>query len=130
MPTTPADQLRAGHAAFNERNRDELLRLIAPDVVWHDPGQSPIGGTHKGRDEVWERFFGPGWEAPLRLEDRHVLSTDEFAVAVSELVVTMGDGEKRWPFVEVARVVDGALQERWAYTDRQAELDAFFEQAG
>lgn len=130
MTSTPADQLRAGHAAFNERSRDRLLQLLSAKVTWHEPGQSPLAGTHEGRDEVWERFFAPGWEAPLRVEDREILSTDEYAVAVSELVIGDGAEARRWPFIEVVRVVDGELRERWAYTDRQAELDEVFAPAG
>lgn len=128
MAHDPARLLREGHAAFNDRDRDRLLEKIADDVTWHSPGDSPLAGTYNSREELWDRFFAPAWEAPLRVEDHEVIGTDEHAVALFDLVVSSGDGEKRWKSVEIGRVVNGKLVERWSFTDRQGELDQFLKQ--
>lgn len=128
MARTPAEMLREGHEAFNDRDRDRLLDVIADDVTWHTPGNSPLAGTFNGRDELWKGFFAQAWEAPFRVEDHEVTGTDEHAVAVFDLVVSSGDGEKRWKGVEICRIADGKLVERWSFTDRQDELDAFLKQ--
>lgn len=121
-----AQLLREGHSAFNDRDRDRLMAVIAQDVVWHSPGSGPLGGTYNGRDELWSSFFAPVWEAPIKVEDRDVSGTDEHAVAVYDLVV----GDRRWKALEIVRVADGQVVERWTFVDRQAELDEFMQQMG
>lgn len=127
-PTDPAETLRQGHAAFNDRDRERLLDSIAEDVTWHSSGNGPLAGTYDDRDALWNGFFAPAWEAPIRLEDREVFATDEYAAAVTDLVIGAGDDEQRWKLVEVARVRDGEIVERWSFNDRQEELDRFMQQ--
>jgi ketosteroid isomerase-like protein len=120
--------LREGHRAFNDRDREALMEVIAEDVTWHVRGNSPITGTLHGRDEVWERFFAPFWEAPARVEDHDILASDEHVAALSEIVFDLPDGERRWEAVEVCHFDDGRITERWLSVDRRAEVDAFIEQ--
>lgn len=124
--TDPAPLLREGHAAFNDRDRDGLMAMMGENVAWHSPGDSPLAGTCNGREELWTNFFAPLWDAPIKVEDREVSGTDEHAVAVLDVVV----GDRRWKGIEIARVVDGKVAERWAFLDRQAEFDQFMEQMG
>ena len=122
----PAQVLREGHAAFNDRDRDRLMQMVGENVAWHTPGGSALAGTRNGRDELWNDFFAHLWEAPIKVEDRDVSGTGEHAVAVFDLIV--GDG--RWKGMEVVRVTNGQVTERWAFLDRQAEFDHFMQQMG
>ena len=35
---------------------EPVAELLAPDIVWHVPGRSPIAGDHRGRDAVLAYF--------------------------------------------------------------------------
>lgn len=124
-----AEILRKGHEAFNQRDRDGLLRAMTEDVRWHTDGNNPMAGTHEGRDAVWEHFFAPQWDAPVRVEDHDILDNGEHAVALLDIVVGSGEDERSWKTAEVVHLRDGLIAERWAFTERQAELDEIARQA-
>ncbi|MFA9432271.1 nuclear transport factor 2 family protein [Egicoccus sp. AB-alg2] len=76
---------RAYQRAFEERDRDALLSLITEDAQWHVFGDSAMAGTVRGRDEIWETFFDPQWDAPRQMEIHDVLDNGEHVVALGEL---------------------------------------------
>jgi uncharacterized protein len=122
-----SDLHRAYQRAFEERDRDALLGLIAEDAQWHVFGDSALAGTARGRDEIWERFFAPQWDTPRGLEIHTVLDDDAHVVALGELSFSGADGEVRFKTVEVYHHEDGLLTERWFFVDRRQELDRILE---
>lgn len=44
--------VRRGYAAFNERDIDTLVSMMAKDVVHHVPGTTALAGDHKGIESV------------------------------------------------------------------------------
>jgi uncharacterized protein len=122
-----SDLHRAYQRAFEERDRDALLDLIAEDATWHVFGDSALAGTASGRDEIWERFFAPQWDTPRELEVHTVLDDDAHVVALGELAFSRADGEVRFKTVEVYHHEDGLLTERWFFVDRRQELDRLLE---
>ena len=121
--------LRKGHEAFNDRDRDALLGLIADDAAWNVPGDNPMSGTYRGRDQIWENVFAPMWDAPLRIETHEVISTNKHVTARVELVANLGGEERRFELFETARFEDGKLIGRWSFIDDQSAVDQFIEQA-
>lgn len=115
--------VRSAHEAFNQRDRDAFLARLAEQVVWHVPGDNPMAGTYAGRERLWEGFMEPMWGSPARIEDREVLVNGDHVVATGEAVHNFGDGERRFETVEVLRVDDGHVVERWEFTSGQTELD-------
>jgi len=47
-----ATLVRKGYEAFNEADIAAIQEVLAHDVVWHEPGRSPLAGDYKGTDEV------------------------------------------------------------------------------
>lgn len=45
--------------ALGEKNINALLAIVADDVEYHIPGDSPLAGTWRGRDQVFAGFVGP-----------------------------------------------------------------------
>ncbi len=35
---------------------EPVVELLAPEIVWHVPGRSPIAGEHRGREAVIDYF--------------------------------------------------------------------------
>lgn len=114
---------RSVHEAFNQRDRDGFLAGLDEQVVWHVTGEHPLAGTYTGRERLWEDLMEPMWPSPARIEDREVLVNGDHVVASGSAVHDFGDGERRFDTVEVLRVEDGRVLERWEFTSRQAELD-------
>ena len=115
------------HEAYNRRDRDALLALLADDVVWNVPGTSDMAGSFAGREKVWRRVFAPMWPTPARVYARDVVEHEDQVVALVEWRHNFGDGEQGWTGVEVLRLVDGLIVERHEHMSRQAELDRLFE---
>lgn len=117
--------VRALHQAYNDRDRDAFLRLLADDVVWNVEGASPLAGAYQGRDTAWERYFEPLWPAPARFVDHDVVAHGDHVVAFGAQVHNFGEGERSYPSVEVVRLRNGKVAERWGFTTGQDELDVF-----
>jgi ketosteroid isomerase-like protein len=115
------------HEAYNRRDRDALLALLADDVVWHVAGTSSMAGTFAGREGVWKGVFEPMWPTPARVFARDVVEHEDQLVALVEWRHNFGDGEQGWTGVEVLRLADGLVAERHEHMSRQAELDRLFE---
>ncbi len=118
-----AEVVRRLHQAFNDRDRGTFLGCLADDVAWHVAGDHPLAGTYEGRKNLWEGYFGPLWESPARVEDQQVLDHAEHVVALVEERHNFGEGEQGWKAVEVFRLENGQVAERWAFISGQAELD-------
>lgn len=127
-----SDPLSRLHRAFNERDAETALGLLAGDVVWHVPGNHPISGTYRGRQAVWEGYIGRFWSGPARIEDHGALSHPDHAhVAVLHTVVRdMGEGELRLGGIEVATIRNGQIAERWEFEEDQELVDRFMNRAG
>lgn len=50
--------IRRGYDCFARGDLDALREIMAPDIVWHEPGRSPLAGDHKGPDGVLAFFAG------------------------------------------------------------------------
>lgn len=121
--TTETPLLRRYLRAWEERDRDAIMDLIAEDATWHVFGGSNLAGTVEGRDAIWERFFEPLWDTPTNPELHDILENDEHTVGIGAAVFELPDGEHRFKTVEVYHHRDGQLTERWFFTDRRSELD-------
>jgi ketosteroid isomerase-like protein len=119
---------RAYQRAFEERDRQALLELIAEDAQWHVFGDSALAGTVRGREEIWKKFLAPQWDTPRQLEIHDVLDSGEHVVALGEVSFAGADGEVRFKTVEVYHHEDGVLTERWFFVDRRQELDRLLDE--
>jgi ketosteroid isomerase-like protein len=46
--------VRRAYRDFESGDLDLLGARLAPDVVWHEPGRSPLAGDYKGPEQVLE----------------------------------------------------------------------------
>jgi ketosteroid isomerase-like protein len=115
------------HDAYNRRDREALLALLTDDVVWQVPGTTSMARTFVGRESVWKGVFAPMWPTPARVFARDVIQHEDQLVALVEWRHNFGDGEQGWTGVEVLRIADGLIAERYEHMSRQAELDRLFE---
>jgi uncharacterized protein len=76
------EKTRAGYEAFARGDVQAALENIADDVEWIVPGDSAIGGTYRGKDELvglWQR-----------LGERNFSEDPEYWFADDERVCVLG----------------------------------------
>ena len=119
------------HRAFNERDAETFRALLAEDVIWHIPGNHPMAGTYEGLEGMWEGFAARMWGSPARIEDHGALHhpDHEHVAVLFDVIHDFGKGEQRFKGLEVARVRDGQVAERWAFDEREEDLDRLITQA-
>ncbi|MGH2710760.1 MAG: nuclear transport factor 2 family protein [Actinomycetota bacterium] len=120
--------VRKGYEAFAKADMATLGDLFAGDVIWNTPGKSPLSGTRKGQQEVFEQF---GQIAQLTggnfsLDIHDVLANDEHAIA---LVTAKGSREGKSiddHQVHVFHIQDGKVTEFWGHPTDLYAVDEFW----
>lgn len=72
---------------------DSVVELLAGDIVWHVPGQSPIAGDHRGVEQVIAYF-----------ERRRKIANATMQMHPGEVIAT---GDAVAQFVEGSATLDG-----------------------
>lgn len=117
---TNAETVKRLYEAFNDRNFDTALSLLANDVEWTEPAGSTLGGTYHSPDGVLKNVFEPCDQQ----FDPFVVSPERFLDA-GDVVVTLGafhatpDGgdEIVSPFAHIWEMADGKVVRMTNYTD-------------
>jgi uncharacterized protein len=113
-----ADAFRAGDPAA-------LRSLIAPDVIWHVPGDHPMAGDIRGRDALLE-WLGEVQAKGFWLTEDDVFGNDEHVCALNVMGAQRDGVDVRTRVVSVFRYRDGQQLERWFYPDDRAAWDRIF----
>jgi ketosteroid isomerase-like protein len=85
---------------------DAVVELLAPDIVWHVPGGSPIAGDHRGVAQVIDyfekrrRLAG----ATMRMRPGGALAEGEGVAQFVEGTAVLGGEEVSWQTIGVYRV--------------------------
>lgn len=122
--------VRSLYDAFAARDEEAYRDTLAPDIVWHVPGDNPVSGEYRGLAEytgTMPERMGPldRWEITV-----HSVTTNEQdrAALVSFHVV----GERRGKTVDmgghhmIRLDENGRIAEGWGFAEDQAALDEFF----
>lgn len=115
---------------FGEGNVAGILKSLTEDVVWVEPeaGNSPVGGTARGRDEVAEFFRMLDEVAETEaFEPREFIAQGDKVIVLGYYrfrVKATGKGwEAEWAMVFTFR--DGQVAHFQFYGDTAAEAAAF-----
>jgi uncharacterized protein len=115
--------------AFGAADCDRLGELVAPDLVWHFPGHSPISGDWKGVDGLLSGIraiamtLGRGNNGFELLD---VLAGEECAVTIHRDFYTGDDNQLDLRFALYVRIEDGKMAEVWEIPFDQAENDRYY----
>jgi uncharacterized protein len=111
--------------AFRAGDFELIERLIAPDVIWHVPGDHGMAGTIDGRDALLR------WLAQLRtvgfwLVEHDVFASDQHVCAISTMGARRNHLDAQTRVVSIFRYSAGRQLERWMYPDDGAAWNAIF----
>jgi uncharacterized protein len=103
---------------FTSGDMDKLAELIAPDVVWHVPGDNLISGTYTSRDDIFGCFskifeLSDGSYQPQLLD---ILADDDYTVALLHAKARHGHKVLDQDYAFIMRIRNGQiaeLQEAW-----------------
>jgi ketosteroid isomerase-like protein len=112
--------------AFNARDLDAMLVLIAPSCEWHSAFAGVFGGVYHGHDGVrmWHRDLEESWGEEIRVEPEAYFDLGEHTLAFSAL---HGRGQHSgaevvMPAAHVFRWRDGLIVYFKAYARREEAL--------
>lgn len=87
-----AELMREGYEAFAAGDLERVREMFDTDIVWHEPGHSPISGDYQGADAV-VGFFGKLFEesgGTFRSEPVDILAGDDHVVVLQHTTATRG----------------------------------------
>ncbi|PPG40077.1 nuclear transport factor 2 family protein [Pseudoclavibacter sp. RFBA6] len=106
-----------------------VAAMLAPDVIWHQPGGNPLSGRKVGPEGVLAhlgRFFELSG-GTFRLVTRTAVANGDLVVATVEF---SAQREGRTPLaqsgIDVFRIADGLIAEVWLFSEDQAAEDEFW----
>lgn len=104
---------------------EHVLGAYHDDIVLHYMGESPLAGTHTGRDAVFTVLGQASWRASRKLiEIEDVLVGDELGALLA--IEDLGDPPRRVRRVLLYRVQDERLRECWLYDEDQRFVDGLW----
>jgi len=117
--------LKAYAAAWMAGDLEAVLAAYHDDIQLHYMGQSPLAGTHAGRDAA----FAALGQASLRTA-RKLIEVEDVLVGESLgallAVEDLGDPPRRVRRVLLYRVQDDKLRECWLYDEDQRFVDGLW----
>ena len=121
--------LRAYATAWLASDLDTVLASYHDDIELHYMGQSPLAGTHRGREAA---FVALG-QASARTQ-RVLIDVEDVLVGESLgaliAVEDLGEPPQRVRRVLLYRVEDGKLRECWLFDEDQRFIDSLWSKEG
>jgi ketosteroid isomerase-like protein len=121
------------HEAQNELyaggSEAAMRELLVADITWTVPGDSPIAGTYRGLEEVFDYFRRRRELAgrTFRMQRRDVLVGEgDRVAALTDGTATIGGVERRWSTVGLYEVADGRVAACWLLPLDQRAFDAIW----
>jgi len=114
--------LRAYADAWLAADVEKVLGAYHDDIVLHYVGESPLAGTHAGKEAVFTILGQASYRASRKLiavED--VLVGENFGALLA--IEDLGEPPRRVRRVLLYRVEDGKLRECWLYDEDQRFVD-------
>ena len=120
-----ATAYRRAAAAFRARDLAAIADLVDQDVVWHVPGQHPLAGDYRGREELL-RFLAHLSGLGFVLTEEDVFGNNQHVCALGQMGARRPGLEVTTRVVSVFRFRDQRQLERWFYPDDMAAWNAIF----
>lgn len=106
--------------------------LFADDIVWHQPGNSALSRTYRGKSELFPllgRFMELS-QGTFQIDQvRSVMANGDRVAAIIHFRAQRGGAELSMDGVDLMRVEDGLIREVWLFSGDQGAEDKFWDGA-
>ena len=111
--------------AFRAGDLDLVKTLVAPEVVWHVPGDDHMAGRIDGRDALlaWLARLGT---IGFWLVEHDVFASDQHVCAISTMGARRAGVDVETRVISIFRYDEGQQVERWLYPDDTNAWRAIF----
>jgi uncharacterized protein len=117
--------LRAYAQAWLAADLEKVLASYHDDIELHYMGESPLAGTHRGRDAAFAVLAQASTRTARKLIDvEDVLAGESLGALIA--IEDLGDPPQRVRRVLLYRVQDGKLRECWLFDENQRFIDAMW----
>lgn len=109
---------------------EELMNLFSDDIIWHQPGQSHLAGTYRGKKQVAELFgrFMQLSQNSFKIDQvDDVMSNQNLVTATLSFSAQSGEQSLQMRGVDLMRVDEGKIAEVYLFSQDQAQEDAFWD---
>lgn len=127
-----AENIKIGHGYVDALSKGDMAtvgKLLADDVVWHQPGASHLSGTYRGKQNVFPHLgkFMELSNNSFRVDEvGTVMANGDLVTAKLHFVATRPGRSLAMNGVDLMRVEAGQIKEMWLFSDDQAAEDAFW----
>jgi ketosteroid isomerase-like protein len=120
--------IRRGFESFARGDLETLRDFMAADVVWHQPGRSPLAGDYKGPEGVLEllRKMQELSDGTFTVELVDLLANPERAVAIQEESAHRGDRDLDMASAVEFEIHRGKITEITVYHADTYHFDEFW----
>ena len=126
---TQVDRLRRGYDNFGKGDLEAIRADLAPDIVWHVGGNSPLTGDYKGIDDVFALFgrFFTETGGTLKNEVHDVLANETHGVVMFKQSAERNGKKLETNIVHIIHLdPEGRIKESWFFPEKAAEVDQFW----
>lgn len=117
--------LRAYAQAWLAADLEKVLASYHEDIELHYMGESPLAGTHRGRDAAFAVLAQASTQTARKLIDvEDVLAGESLGALIA--IEDLGDPPQRVRRVLLYRVQDGKLRECWLFDENQRFIDTMW----
>jgi uncharacterized protein len=116
--------------SLSKGDMDTVGKLLADDVIWHQPGGSHLSGLHSGKQKLFAhlgKFMELSSNTFRVTEVRSVMANQDMVAATLHFTAERPD---RRPLsmdgVDIMRISGGKIKEVWLFSGDQAVEDAFW----
>jgi ketosteroid isomerase-like protein len=116
---------RSATEAIAKRDIEGFLGHHADDVVIHFPGQGPMAGDYRGKDQVAQLFQKQMQilDAPPEVDTHDILANDEHAVVLNNVRASIRGQMLEQRQIVVLHIKDGKIAEAWLQFSEQQAMD-------
>jgi uncharacterized protein len=115
--------------SLSKGDMETVGKLLADDVIWHQPGGSHLSGLHTGKQKLFEHLgkFMQLSDNTFRVSKvGSVMANDDMVSATLHFMAERQDRTLSMDGVDVMRIADGTIKEVWLFSSDQAAEDAFW----
>jgi hypothetical protein len=125
---TGEELLRDHGEKLSQGDLEGAISMYKEDAVLHYPGQGPLAGDYRGRDEI-KGFFtkvGERTGGTFSASYEALFSDQNHAAALASLSAEREGERHEWRAMELLRIEDGKITHHQIFEDDQYALDRWW----